>query len=65
MLWYHDTWEGLQHIYKEKLKQDQFKNCCYWINPKQFHSIKNVPHIHFVFPKRTLKYITRKLANSV
>ena len=65
MLWYHGTWEGLQDIYTGKIPEifSDKRNLVYWINPKSKRSIENLPHIHFVFPKRSLKRITQLLNN--
>jgi hypothetical protein len=67
MLWYHGTWEGLQDIYTGKISSifSDKKDMVYWINPKSKRSIENIPHIHFVFPKRLLKKITQQLHNNL
>ncbi len=62
VLWYHGTWEGIKDIYTGKL-QDEFSNfkICYWINLPSERTIDNLPHIHFVFPKRSYYKIIKKL----
>ena len=62
VLWYHGTWEGIKDIYTGKL-QDEFSNfkICYWINLLSERTIDNLPHIYFVFPKRSYYQIIKKL----